>query len=258
MKVDVYPNITNVEVYENPISVPVEATWEKVTFLVPNPVVSVFDLGRQVALDRDGDFVLQVALNGVSAEYGDDFTFEGTEITWVSPIPLEAGEELVVWYSPKTIYGSVPGSGEVTALTHLSDVTLEGTLAGQLLIRNGSGQFVNRFLTAGDNVEISADGNAVSLSANPMLPLSLLTANVTAVAQRAYLMDTTNSALEVTLPANAVLGDTVQVSRFGGESLSILRNGHLINGQASNLTLNNQESTTLRYANQAIGWFEVI
>lgn len=257
MRVDVYPNITNVEVYENPISVPVEATWEKVTFLVADPVVNTFDLGRAVVTDRDGDYVLQVALNGVSAEYGDDFTLDGTVITWVSPIALESGEELVVWYSPKTIYGSVPGSGEVTALTHLSDVTIQGAQAGQLLMRDANGQFVNRFLSAGDNVEIASNGTAVTLSANPTLAMSLLTANVEAVAQRAYLMDTSNNALELTLPANAVLGDTIQVSRFGGEALTVLRNGHLINGLANDLSLNNLQSVTLRYTNQTIGWFQV-
>jgi hypothetical protein len=145
----------------------------------------------------------------------------------------------------------------VTALTHLSDVTIQGAQAGQLLMRDANGQFVNRFLTAGDNVEIASSGTAVTLSANPTLAMSLLTANAEAVAQRAYLMDTSNNALELTLPANAVLGDTIQVSRFGGEALTVLRNGHLINGLANDLSLNNLQSVTLRYANQTIGWFQV-
>ena len=88
MKVDVYPNITNVEVYENPISVPVEATWEKVTFSVPDPVVNSYDLGRKVATDRDGDYVIQVHYNSTAAEYGTDFTIDGTNVVWVSPIAL--------------------------------------------------------------------------------------------------------------------------------------------------------------------------
>ena len=169
MKVDVYPNITNVEVYENPISVPVEATWEKVTFLVANPVVNTFDLGRDVATDRDGDYVLQVSLNGVQAEYGDDFTLDGSVITWVSAqIVLEANEELVVWYSPKTIYGSVPGSGEVSNLNDLNDVVIAGPQAGQVLVRDGNGSFTNKFLTAGDNVTITSNANGVIVAANPL------------------------------------------------------------------------------------------
>jgi hypothetical protein len=168
MKIDVYPNITNVEVYENPISVPVEATWEKVTFLVANPVVGTFDLGRGVATDRDGDYVLQVSLNGVQAEYGDDFILDDTVITWTSQqIPLESDEELVVWYSPKTIYGSVPGSGEVSNLNDLNDVVVAGPQAGQVLVRDGNGDFTNKFLNAGDNVTITSNANGVVISANP-------------------------------------------------------------------------------------------
>lgn len=257
MKVDVYPNITNVEVYENPISVPVEATWEKITFSVGDPIPSTFDLGRAVATDRDGDYILQVSLNGVGFQYGDDFTFEGTVITWVSSTALVVGNELVVWYSPKSDYGSVPGSGEVTSLTDLNDVTIQGPQAGQLLMRDSNSKFVNRFLSAGDNVSVASSGTAVTLSANPTLEMSLLTVNVTASVQRSYLMDTTNSALTVTLPPTPSLGDTVQVSRFGGESLTVLRNGQPINGNTSDLNLNDLESATLRYANQSIGWFRV-
>ena len=166
MKVDVYPNITNVEVYENPISVPVEATWEKVAFTIPNPVVNTYDLGRQVATDRDGDYVIQVYNNSALAKYGDDFTVTNTQINWVSDVALVAGEELLVWYSPKSAYGSVPGSGEVSSLTHLNDVTIAGPLAGHMLMRDGDGQFVNRHLTAGDNVTITSNGDGVTIAAS--------------------------------------------------------------------------------------------
>lgn len=165
MRVDVYPNITNVEVYENPISVPVEATWEKVTFQVADPVVNTFDLGRAIALDRDGDYVLQVHYNSVVAQYGTDFVIDGNVVRWVSSIALEAGEEISVWYSPKSQYGSVAGDGDVTSLTHLNDVTITGPLAGQMLMRDSNGKFVNRNLTAGDNVAIDSTGDGVTISA---------------------------------------------------------------------------------------------
>lgn len=164
MKVDVYPNITNVEVYENPISVPVEATWEKVVFTVPDPVVASYDLGRKVATDRDGDYVIQLHYNATVQQYGTDFRLDGTNVVWISEVDLAVGEELIVWYSPQSAYGSVPGSGEVTSLTHLNDVTIEGPLAGDMLMRNADGQFVNRKLTAGANVTIVSDGDGVTIS----------------------------------------------------------------------------------------------
>ena len=60
MKVDVYPNINKVEVYENPISVPVDASWEKVLFTIEDANDTTFVLPSQPMLDRDGDFVLKV------------------------------------------------------------------------------------------------------------------------------------------------------------------------------------------------------
>ena len=164
MKVDVYPNITNVEVYENPISVPVEATWEKVIFTVPDPIVNTYDLGRQVATDRDGDYVIQVHYDSTEVDYATDFTVTDTKINWVSTTPLVVGQKITVWYSPKSAYGSVPGSGEVTSLTHLNDVTVAGPLPGQLLMRDGNNQFVNRSLTAGDNITITSDGDGITIA----------------------------------------------------------------------------------------------
>ena len=164
MKVDVYPNITNVEVYENPISVPVEATWEKVVFTVPDPIVNTYDLGRQVATDRDGDYVIQVHYDSTEVDYATDFTVTDTKINWVSATALVVGQKITVWYSPKSAYGSVPGSGEVTSLTHLNDVTVAGPLPGQLLMRDGNNQFVNRSLTAGDNVTITSDGDGITIA----------------------------------------------------------------------------------------------
>lgn len=259
MKVDVYPNITNVEVYENPISVPVEATWEKMNFTVADPVINTFNLGLEVAVDRDGDFVIQVQYDSTISTYGDDFTISGTELTWVNQTnTLTSGKSLVVWFSPKSAYGSVPGSGEVTALSHLNDVQIEGPLAGQLLIRNGDSKFQNAYLTAGDNVSITSDGSGVSISANPNLAMSLLTQDTTALVQKAYLLDTSSNALTLTLPLAASLGDTIQAMCFGGENLTIARNGHKLNGLENDIVLTNGQVAMLRYANETIGWFRMI
>ena len=109
--------------------------------------------------------VLQVHYNSVVAQYGTDFVIDGYVVRWVSSIPLEAGEEISVWYSPKSQYGSVAGDGDVTSLTHLNDVTITGPLAGQMLMRDSNGKFVNRNLTAGDNVAIDSTGDGVTISA---------------------------------------------------------------------------------------------
>lgn len=258
MKVDVYPNITNVEVYENPISIPVDASWEKMVFTVPDPVVNTYTLNHEPMVDRDGDFVLTVTFNSVMADYGDDFTLDGKILTWISSVPLEAGEELIVWYSPKQMYGSVPGASEVSSLNHLTDVTIAGPTQGQLLIRDNSGQFVNADLTAGTDISIISQSGTITIAstASAVLPLSINTVNVDLVSNRAYILETNASSLTVSLPASASQGDTIEVSRFGVESLIVSRNGHKINGQESDFTVNTDLThITFRYANTDIGWF---
>lgn len=258
MRVDVYPNITNVEVYENPISIPVEATWEKVTFTVPDPISNTFVLPSEPTTDRDGDFVLQVHYNSVVAEYGVDYTLDEKTITWISPVVLEPDEILAVWYSPKSFYGSVPMGGDVTSLTHLTDVVVEGPTVGDLLIRNDN-KFVNKKLTGGTDITVTSDNTGVTIAstAQPNLPTSLLTNNVDAEVQRAYIIDSTNNASQVSLPLAPVLGDVVVVSRFGGENVTILRGAHNIDGVGSDVVLADKETAFLRYANVNIGWFRV-
>lgn len=258
MKVDVYPNITNVEVYENPISIPVDASWEKMVFTVPDPVVNTFTLNHEPMVDRDGDFVLTVTFNSVMADYGDDFTIDGLTLTWVSQVALEAGEELVVWYSPKQIYGSVPGASEVSSLNHLTDVTIMGPTEGQLLIRNNSNNFVNANLTAGDNISITSGSGTITISstAQPVLPLAINTVDVNVEVNNAYLFETNSSALTATLPATAQRGDTIEISRFGVENITVARNGNKINGQDTDYVLSSDLTHKIfRYANLEIGWF---
>ena len=259
MKVDVYPNITNVEVYENPISIPVDASWEKMVFTVPDPVVNSFTLNHEPMVDRDGDFVLTVTFNSVMADYGNDFTLDGKVLTWVSSVVLEAGEELVVWYSPKQMYGSVPGATEVSSLNHLTDVSISGPTICQTLIRNNSGQFVNANITAGSDISItSASGQiTVSSTASPVLPLSINTVDINLVVNRSYVLNTNSSQLTATLPANASLGDTIEVSRFGLENVIVARNGNRVNGNESDYVINTDLTNIIfRYVNETIGWYK--
>lgn len=258
MRVDVYPNITNVEVYENPISIPVEATWEKVTFTVPDPISNTFILPSEPTTDRDGDYVLQIHYNSVVAEYGVDYSLDGKTITWISPVVLEPEEILAVWYSPKSAYGSVPMGGDVTSLTHLTDVTIEGATAGDLLIRNDN-KFVNKKLTGGTDISITSNGTGVTIAstAQANLPTSLLTANVDTEVQRAYILDTSANALLASLPIAPSLGDVVVISRFGGEIVTIKHGAHNIDGVSSDVVLADKETAFLRYANVNIGWFRV-
>lgn len=87
------------------------------------------------------------------------------------------------------------------------------------------------------------------------LPLSLQTIDTQAEANRAYVFDTTDGALSLTLPITANLGETVEIACFGANSVTVITNGHNINGLSNNLSLVSLTSVKLRYVNSTIGWF---
>ena len=256
MKVDVYPNINKVEVYENPISVPVDASWEKVLFTIEDANDTTFVLPSQPMLDRDGDFVLKVFYNAVLAEFSVDYTVNSATVTWLNRFPLEANELVEIWYAPKSAYGSVPGSGEVTSLNHLNDVSIAGPITGQLLVRNNDGKFQNKSLIAGDNISITNDNADITIASNPNLPLSHLSANGTLENNNAYAIDTSSAPITMQLPATSTLGKVISVQRLGGEQLTVSRNGHNINALAQDITVGDGETVIFRYLDTSTGWIK--
>jgi len=86
------------------------------------------------------------------------------------------------------------------------------------------------------------------------LPLSISASNVDAEPNQTYVLDSTAGALDITLPLLASIGDTVEVACFGDNGVSILNNGHKINGLDANFDLVALTSVRLRYVNDAIGW----
>jgi hypothetical protein len=78
------------------------------------------------------------------------------------------------------------------------------------------------------------------------------------------LLDTTASAFTVTLPVSSSLlvNDTIQfidvVSNLGNNSVTVDRNGALIQGAAEDLTLDVQGATiTLMYSGTTYGWIVI-
>ena len=88
------------------------------------------------------------------------------------------------------------------------------------------------------------------------------TASFTAVSGNGYFVDTTSGAITVPLPASPSAGDIVAVSDYAGTSatnnITIARNGSNIQGNASDFTINiNQSTATFVYADATQGWIVV-
>jgi len=131
------------------------------------------------------------------------------------------------------------GSGKIT-LDNLILPAADGT-ADQILTTNGSGQ-----LSFVDN---SGGTSWVAVK----------TSDFTAVAGEGYFVNTTGGAVAVTLPTSPSLGDEVTVVDYAGtadtNNITINRNSHKIQGDASNLTISTERAGfTLVYVDATQGW----
>src|SRR6056300_1495454 len=88
---------------------------------------------------------------------------------------------------------------------------------------------------------------------------SVKTGNFTAVAGEGYFVDTTSTAITVTLPASPNAGDTIQIrdyaGTFGTNNLTVNRNGNNLGGSAVNGEVStNNTFITYVYVDSTKGW----
>ena len=88
------------------------------------------------------------------------------------------------------------------------------------------------------------------------------TTGFTAVSGRGYFVDSSSSAITVTLPASPSAGNIVSVSDYNGSavtnSITIGRNGSNINGDASDYSITKADSAvTFVYVDATVGWTSV-
>jgi len=114
------------------------------------------------------------------------------------------------------------------------------------------------------NSSITINGTSISLGGSSSVGVdvnwqSVQTTGFTAVAGNGYFVDTTSSAITVTLPASATLGDQIAIKDYAGtfasNKLTIGRNGHNIQGVANDsLISTNRASLLLVYVDSTKGW----
>jgi hypothetical protein len=88
---------------------------------------------------------------------------------------------------------------------------------------------------------------------------TVITGDTTMVAGRGYFVNTTSIAITMTLPISAVRGDEVWIIDYAGtfdtNNLTVGRNGHNIQGDASDLTVSTERAGfTLVYVDSTQGW----
>ena len=107
-------------------------------------------------------------------------------------------------------------------------------------------------ITGTGNINITGTSNAKSVWESK-------SSGFTAEAQKSYFVDTSSAALTATLPSSAAIGDEVRfldvAGTFDTNNLTVGRNSHKIQGDASDLTVSTERAGfALVYYNAAQGW----
>jgi len=113
------------------------------------------------------------------------------------------------------------------------------------------------------NSAITINGSSVALGGSVTLQEDFVweikTSAFNAAASRGYFVDTSGGAVTATLPSSAALGDTIRfvdhTGSFDSNNLTIARNSHKIQGDASDMTVaTDRAGLALVYVNAAQGW----
>jgi len=201
---------------------------------------SVFADGTNIVdvpLGVPGGSTTQVQFNSSGSFGGSaNFVWDGTNLVLDSEGALRLGDNTGSGYvglkAPATISGD-------TAYT-LVLPTATGT-ANQVLQTDGSG-----------NLSFATVAGGAAWQA-------VVTSNLTVVAKAGYFVNTSAAAITTTLPASATIGDFISFIDYSGtfdtNNLTVARNGHKIQGDATDLTVSVERAGfTLVYVDATQGW----
>ena len=174
--------------------------------------------------------------------------------------------------SPRTNCGTVTvgDSGDSVSVSAGVPVTVNGDLKSNALKATDGGSIISQ---SGTTITLGASGDTVTLASGASQTgfgrtgtvdwdTTKKTASFTATSGDGFFVDTTSSALTVTLPASPSAGDIVGVADYAGtaatNNITIARNGSNIEGIANDAVLNtNRDTVTLVYVDATQGWVAV-
>jgi hypothetical protein len=179
----------------------------------------------------------QVQFNSGGTAFGGsaNFTWDGTNVQIGSQGDLRLGD------SDNSNYVALHAPTTVATNYTLTLPTATGTSGQVLSLSDGSGSL--SFTTVSGGAAWQA----------------VVTSSLTVVAKAGYFVNTSSAAITTTLPASATIGDFISFVDYSGtfdtNNLTVARNGHKIQGDASDLTVATERAGfTLVYVDATQGW----
>ena len=195
---------------------------------------------------------------------------DGTNVTDV-PLGVPGGSNTQIQFNNA---GSFGGSANLTwdgtnfVIGATGEARFQDTTGGQYVGLKAAGTVASSYTlvlpTATGTVDqvIKTDGSgnlSFATVSGGAAWQAVKTSGFTAVAKEGYFCNTTSAAFTATLPASAVIGDFISFIDYAGtfdtNNLTVARNGHNIQGSATDLTVATERAGfTLVYVDATQGW----
>ena len=219
-----------------------QASGTGITFATTNKGFKYFysngtNVDEIILASPPGGSDTQVQFNSGGTAFGgsSNFTWDGTNVQIGSQGDLRLGD------SDNSNYVALHAPTTIATNYTLTLPAATGTSGQVLQLSDGSGSLSFGTVSGG------AAWQAV------------VTSSLTVVAKAGYFVNTSAAAITTTLPASATIGDFISFIDYSGtfdtNNLTVARNGHKIQGDASDLTVATERAGfTLVYVDATQGW----
>ena len=221
--------------------------------------------GNQIVTIPDGIEKTYVIYNGTTGA----FTVEFKTVSGTGPTFSTTDKGIKYLYSDGTNIVDVNSNLSTIDLVNQNQVRFEDATGGEYVALRAPSTVSASYIltlptatgTSGQVLSLSDGSGSLSFAtvSGGAAWQAVVTSNLTVVAKAGYFVNTSAAAITTTLPASATIGDFISFIDYSGtfdtNNLTVGRNGHNIQGDASDLTVAVERAGfTLVYVDATQGW----
>ena len=221
--------------------------------------------GNQIVTIPDGIEKTYIIYNGTTGA----FTVEFKTVSGTGPTFSTTDKGIKYLYSDGTNIVDVNSNLSTIDLVNQNQVRFEDATGGEYVALRAPSTVSASYIltlptatgTSGQVLSLSDGSGSLSFAtvSGGAAWQAVVTSNLTVVAKAGYFVNTSAAAITTTLPASATIGDFISFIDYSGtfdtNNLTVGRNGHNIQGDASDLTVAVERAGfTLVYVDATQGW----